>query len=279
MKFNLCAIGHLMYYEDMSKGFVFIWVVLGVLIAGAVLFVPIPKNSMCPASMDVDCPMEFGPSLFEKLITKKESSSQVACTMEAKLCSDGSSVGRDGPKCEFKKCPESSETINWKTYNSKYGYTVKYPNEWGIKMEEWEEGSISYGFVPDEDEAIIRFSEPNQPPHGGQPYGVLVYLKNPKDNPTNLTSAQWVDRFVGTEPYSGSVISTKDLFVQNIKGTLVTTESLGSMDMFYFPYKGKMYQLNGNYFTTKDSNVPDYKNIYNYPEVFRKIISTVELID
>ncbi len=29
----------------------------------------------------------------------------VACTMEAKLCSDGSSVGRTGPNCEFAACP------------------------------------------------------------------------------------------------------------------------------------------------------------------------------
>ncbi len=30
----------------------------------------------------------------------------VACTMEAKLCPDGSSVGRSGPNCEFDVCPE-----------------------------------------------------------------------------------------------------------------------------------------------------------------------------
>lgn len=29
----------------------------------------------------------------------------IACTMEAKLCSDGSAVGRTGPNCEFAKCP------------------------------------------------------------------------------------------------------------------------------------------------------------------------------
>ena len=29
----------------------------------------------------------------------------VACTMEAKLCPDGSGVGRTGPNCEFAKCP------------------------------------------------------------------------------------------------------------------------------------------------------------------------------
>ena len=30
---------------------------------------------------------------------------QKACTMEAKLCPDGSYVGRSGPTCEFAKCP------------------------------------------------------------------------------------------------------------------------------------------------------------------------------
>lgn len=30
----------------------------------------------------------------------------VACTQEAKICSDGSSVGREGPHCEFARCPK-----------------------------------------------------------------------------------------------------------------------------------------------------------------------------
>lgn len=38
--------------------------------------------------------------------TQAESSpSAVACTMEAKICPDGSSVGRSGPNCEFAPCP------------------------------------------------------------------------------------------------------------------------------------------------------------------------------
>ena len=32
---------------------------------------------------------------------------QIFCTQEAKLCSDGSYVGRTGPKCEFAACPTS----------------------------------------------------------------------------------------------------------------------------------------------------------------------------
>lgn len=37
--------------------------------------------------------------------TIKTPISTVACTMEAKICPDGSSVGREGPNCEFTPCP------------------------------------------------------------------------------------------------------------------------------------------------------------------------------
>lgn len=33
----------------------------------------------------------------------------VACTMEAKLCPDGSYVGRIGPDCEFEFCPDAPQ--------------------------------------------------------------------------------------------------------------------------------------------------------------------------
>jgi len=35
-----------------------------------------------------------------------------ACTMEAKLCPDGSAVGRSGPNCEFAECPMGSGFAN-----------------------------------------------------------------------------------------------------------------------------------------------------------------------
>ncbi len=39
--------------------------------------------------------------------------SRVACTMEAKLCPDGSAVGRTGPNCEFAACPSAGESQNF----------------------------------------------------------------------------------------------------------------------------------------------------------------------
>ena len=35
----------------------------------------------------------------------------VVCTADAKLCPDGSYVGRVGPKCEFKQCPNSIKPV------------------------------------------------------------------------------------------------------------------------------------------------------------------------
>jgi hypothetical protein len=36
----------------------------------------------------------------------------VACTMEAKLCPDGSAVGRTGPNCEFAECPAVNSLLS-----------------------------------------------------------------------------------------------------------------------------------------------------------------------
>lgn len=37
---------------------------------------------------------------------------QIACTMEAKVCPDGSAVGRSGPNCEFSPCPTPIDEKN-----------------------------------------------------------------------------------------------------------------------------------------------------------------------
>lgn len=40
----------------------------------------------------------------------KEMVDNVACTMDAKICPDGSYVGRGGPNCEFTVCPSIKES-------------------------------------------------------------------------------------------------------------------------------------------------------------------------
>ncbi|MEK7518210.1 MAG: PsbP-related protein [Patescibacteria group bacterium] len=61
---------------------------------------------------------------------------EVACTLDALLCPDGSSVGRIPPTCEFAPCPTaaSDETANWKVY-SKDGFSFRYPKDLVIQSE------------------------------------------------------------------------------------------------------------------------------------------------
>jgi benzodiazapine receptor len=52
----------------------------------------------------------------------------VACTMEARLCPDGSAVGRSGPNCEFGACPVPVVDPSWKTfYDDKDHMYFRYP--------------------------------------------------------------------------------------------------------------------------------------------------------
>lgn len=37
---------------------------------------------------------------------ENDSGEKINCTMDAKVCPDGSSVGRSGPDCEFEPCPD-----------------------------------------------------------------------------------------------------------------------------------------------------------------------------
>lgn len=53
----------------------------------------------------------------------------IACTLDAKVCPDGSTVGRTAPDCEFRKCPKIPiQTDGWKTYTGiKDGIEFRYP--------------------------------------------------------------------------------------------------------------------------------------------------------
>ena len=47
-----------------------------------------------------------------QVVTVATTTGQVVCTMEAKQCPDGSYVGRQGSKCEFKACPAPTSSSN-----------------------------------------------------------------------------------------------------------------------------------------------------------------------
>ena len=76
---------------------------------------------------------------------------QVACTEEAKICPDGSAVGRQGPGCEFAECPIAQavdETADWKTYrNAEWGFAIKYPQAFSLEESKVKKGDSFKGAV------------------------------------------------------------------------------------------------------------------------------------
>jgi len=49
----------------------------------------------------------IGWSRFESFRSPSHNNEQVVCTADAKMCPDGSFVGRMGPNCEFARCPRN----------------------------------------------------------------------------------------------------------------------------------------------------------------------------
>lgn len=91
----------------------------------------------------------------------KEEANNVACTMEAKLCPDGSYVGRTGPNCEFAECPvtKADETADWKTYkNEEYGFEIKYPLLWESPIKGWEGGWTAGKSLDNDNYCIVDIS-------------------------------------------------------------------------------------------------------------------------
>ena len=66
----------------------------------------IPLAAIVLALMAFSTAVYFGYGLWKD----QQDDTVTACTDEAKLCPDGSAVGRTGPKCEFAACPGESTT-------------------------------------------------------------------------------------------------------------------------------------------------------------------------
>lgn len=81
-----------------NQNFILVFLVVALVLGGIFYLVyPTPNEYQAPVenNSENDGANNNGPGMNEP----------VACTMEAKLCPDGSYVGRTGPNCEFAVCP------------------------------------------------------------------------------------------------------------------------------------------------------------------------------
>ncbi len=123
---------------------------------------------------------------YGKAIEKKQS----ACTTEAKICPDGSAVGRTGPNCEFAACPPD-QTASWKTYTNKdYGFELKYPANFFDENQQPRlfAGDCNYNVFPDKCPNINDIVVNDMAAQGGDLKVIKSNLsdKNYWDNPDGV---------------------------------------------------------------------------------------------
>ncbi|MFH0937442.1 MAG: hypothetical protein V1808_04075 [Candidatus Daviesbacteria bacterium] len=168
-----------------QKGFTTILIILGVLITAIIVGgIYLIKN----------------PSLIKT--TPK------ACTMEAKICPDGTSVGRTGPNCEFSPCPatSSADISNWKIYiNTKYSYQLQYPSTWLVR-------------AMDNDKQLEQTSEANFRAVADETPDISGFSLSVISNPKNLSLTDWVKQ----NPDNGGLLPN----VNGINSTVVSINGL-----------------------------------------------------
>jgi len=95
------------------------------------LFILISLSFIVAACTPSSSPTVVQPEL------KNDEVSPVACTAEAKICPDGSAVGRVGPNCEFAACPQSKyqtiATTDVVGLSGPFTFSAQIPAGWKIE--------------------------------------------------------------------------------------------------------------------------------------------------
>jgi hypothetical protein len=125
-------------------------------------------------------PPPAAPSTSTQPIVPKQ---PVACTQEAKICPDGTAVGRSGPNCDFAQCPSAqNQTVNWKILsNAQYGFQFMYPTGFfdASQPPQILVGDCNYGVFPGQCPNINDIVINNMAAAGGDINAIKSNLANP----------------------------------------------------------------------------------------------------
>lgn len=200
----------------------------------------------------------------------------VACTMEAKLCPDGvTSVGRQGPKCEFAACPTTTATVSGKfeldkTYSSPDSWQIDYPGAFKLETRESQQMGPNGTGTP----VVISYLGPTQGSgtefHDGVSFSVGVQKK-----PANQNIKDTLDEYSKPNPeLGGSRTELKPISVNGLSGYETTTEGLGSFRFIMLNYPGdntKVYLMSifadgpaptgADYKAITDEMIESFRNI------------------
>ena len=199
---------------------------------------------------------------------------QTACTMEAKVCPDGSSVGRTGPNCEFTECPD--QTAGWKTYtNSEYGFEFKYPRDY--KSQE----------IPTDSPTGLSINLPRGNTIVHEINNAIININLPDD--CMFSSSALEDKnmlsFIETKKIKGinfyHYINYKSMS-EYLGGYCGMSAGCWYHDIYRTFYNGKCYEMAYDRSDRVFYGVDEYRGAtqeeMNVPEVFDQIMSTFKFI-
>lgn len=181
---------------------------------------------------------------------------QTACTEEAKLCPDGSSVGRTGPSCDFAACP-SDQTAGWKTYKDEnVGWEIQLPVSYSldnsfnllmfntseqntIKKQIIENNNLITGnfYLKDKNESVLLtriLGASFEKAHFGRDAAYIslgVSIGNNK--PTNVALVDYVKNVLA-KPYYSELIMQNIAPYSNIKTIDIAGKTIVSAEPFIF---------------------------------------------
>ena len=182
-----------------------------------------------------------------QLTNRSNSSLPIACPADAKLCPDGSAVGRTGSKCEFQPCiqdsptsiPTSNPTSNWKTYaNSKFSFSFNYPSNYSFTE------NLSNNYVS----IISPIDMTNRKGYELQNGELKVeFWISPNTDNKSLNS--YFDdqvRQTNLDPVGigAKVLSTKDLTIAGIPAKSLTWQGVGTGTNYYLIFKNIIFTVN-----------------------------------
>lgn len=194
-------------------------------------------------------------------LSNKNSNQQIACTQEAKMCPDGTSVGRTGPNCEFSPCP-TEPTADWKTFNGK-GFSIKYPSDWVTVKNEFISETT---FIPGEQKSDQIYNIVEIHKYSGQIYSGYTN-KQWFEKISNLDKPLTDEKNVYGKLVAGKVLSGEPYVIFS---NFPSTTFVGSPADFFEAYVLKnqtIYQFSL------------YQYDENGSEVFRKMLPTFKFTE
>ncbi len=203
------------------------------------------------------------------------------CTMEAKLCPDGSAVGRTGPNCEFAPCPvlKTSPTpdpsVNWKTYSSKEGnFFFKYPVYYTLHINEQTGFELPYMPNPNSFELDARTDEGvNKNLPSNYPFDIKINFEQAVLGTTIDSYAQKYgcgEGLLYTTPdpkfqHFPSVINRSKIIVDGYPAIICGSEGAGGYDSIgYILYNNLFYQI----FIPASGEEPKEESYFKFLKLF-----------